>query len=263
MPNSLLLYIAACNEYPLLSRKQEQELTIRVQDGDMQAREILIQSNLRLVMSIAKQYQRRGLDLVDLIAEGNMGLIRAVESFDLSFETRFSTYASWWIKQSVKRAIINNGRTIRIPAYLHELVIKWHKAVAALELEGGTPNDAMIAKKAGVRKKQIPLIKQAIDLMDTNKMERDSQDDNFVTGSIPDRSEDSLFGSDDICLMLKMVETLPNVERIVVKMRYGMGCETMSLKEIGDLMGLSRERIRQIQENAQARLKDRLWMLNV
>src|SRR5947209_62199 len=128
-PNSTLpgfaLYLRQIDETPLLSAQEEKELAWRIQDGDAEAREHLVRANLRLVVNIARKYQGKGLDLSDLIAEGNLGLLRAAEGFDASMDTRFSTYAAFWIRQSIKRSLINTARTIRLPAYLTQLLTEW------------------------------------------------------------------------------------------------------------------------------------------
>src|SRR5207244_9140205 len=130
-------YLREINETPLLNADEEKQLAYRIEDGDSEARDRMVRANLRLVVNIARGYTGKGLGLQDLIAEGNLGLMRAVEGFDPGMNTRFSTYASYWIKQSIKRAVINTGKTIRIPAYMNELLIKWRRATAKLTDELG------------------------------------------------------------------------------------------------------------------------------
>src|SRR5262249_19045041 len=132
-------YLRDINETPLLDTDEEQELAWRVEGGDAEARDHLARANLRLVVSIARGYAGKGLALEDLIAEGNMGLLRAVEGFDPSLGLRFSTYACYWIKQSIKRALINTGKTVRLPAYMVELLSKWRRASAKLQDQLGRP----------------------------------------------------------------------------------------------------------------------------
>src|SRR5437867_9482128 len=139
-------YLGEINETPLLSADEEKLLAVRIEEGDIEARDHMVRANLRLVVNIARSYTGKGLGLQDLIAEGNLGLMRAVEGFDPSMNTRFSTYASYWIKQSIKRAVINTGKTIRIPAYMNELLVKWRRATARLQDElGRTPTYEEIA----------------------------------------------------------------------------------------------------------------------
>src|SRR4051794_5527809 len=156
-------YFAEINDTPLLDAGQERELACRVQDGDAEARDWMVRANLRLVVNIARGYTGRGLDLPDLIAEGNLGLLRAAEGFDPSMNTRFSTYASYWIKQSIKRAVVNTAKTVRIPAYMVELLSKWRRATNKLTDElGRPPAPEEIAKYLGLPKKKLAIIQKAI-----------------------------------------------------------------------------------------------------
>src|SRR5262249_49780547 len=140
-------YLREINETPLLTADEERRLAYRIEDGDSEARDHLVRANLRLVVNIARGYAGKGLGLQDLIEEGNLGLLRAVEGFDPSMNTRFSTYASYWIKQSIKRAIVNTAKTIRLPAYMVELMTKWRRASAKLQDElGRTPTHEEVAK---------------------------------------------------------------------------------------------------------------------
>ena len=156
-------YLREINETALLSAGDEQELAQKIGEGDVRARDRMVRANLRLVVNIARGYTGKGLSLQDLIEEGNLGLLRAVEGFDPSMGTRFSTYASYWIKQSIKRALINSAKTIRIPAYMVELLSKWRRANARLAEElGRTPTPEEIARVLGLPKKKLPIIKKAI-----------------------------------------------------------------------------------------------------
>src|SRR5471032_1474864 len=130
-------YLREINETSLLSADEEKELAHKIEGGDSEARDRMVRANLRLVVNIARSYAGKGLGLQDLIEEGNLGLLRAVEGFDPSMNTRFSTYASYWIKQSIKRAVINTGKTVRLPAYMVELLTKWRRATAVLQVDQG------------------------------------------------------------------------------------------------------------------------------
>src|SRR6516225_7214957 len=156
-------YLREINETALLSANEEKELAYRIEDGDSAARDQMVRANLRLVVNIARGYTGKGLGLQDLIEEGNLGLLRAVEGFDPGMNTRFSTYASYWIKQSIKRALVNTAKTIRIPAYMVELLAKWRRANAKLQEElGRTPTQEEIARSLNLPRKKLNIIKKAI-----------------------------------------------------------------------------------------------------
>src|SRR3982751_4233183 len=156
-------YLREINETPLLNAEEEKELAYRIEDGDGEARDRMVRANLRLVVNIARSYTGKGLGLQDLIEEGNLGLLRAVEGFDPGMNTRFSTYASYWIKQSIKRALVNTAKTIRIPAYMVELRAKWRRAPAKLQDKlGRPPTHEEIAKELELPKKKLAIIKKAI-----------------------------------------------------------------------------------------------------
>ncbi|MCA9264283.1 MAG: sigma-70 family RNA polymerase sigma factor, partial [Planctomycetales bacterium] len=156
-------YLREINETGLLTAEDEKELARQIEDGDTRARDRMVRANLRLVVNIARGYTGKGLSLQDLIEEGNLGLLRAVEGFDPAMGTRFSTYASYWIKQSIKRALINSAKTIRIPAYMVELLSKWRRASTRLSEElGRTPTPEEVARVLGLAKKRLPIVKKAI-----------------------------------------------------------------------------------------------------
>src|SRR4249920_1753311 len=156
-------YLREINETALLTAKDERDLAAGIADGDVRARDRMVRANLRLVVNIARGYTGKGLGLQDLIEEGNLGLLRAVEGFDPSMNTRFSTYASYWIKQSIKRALVNTAKTIRIPAYMVELLAKWRRASAKLQDElGRPPTNEEVARSLDLPKKKLAIIKKAI-----------------------------------------------------------------------------------------------------
>src|SRR5579862_3626485 len=157
------IYLREINETPLLNAQEERELARITQQGDQEARDRMVRANLRLVVNIARSYTGKGLGLQDLIEEGNLGLLRAVEGFDPSMNTRFSTYASYWIKQSIKRALVNTAKTIRIPAYMVELLAKWRRATAKLQEElGRVPSKEEIARSLNLPRKKLKIIEKAI-----------------------------------------------------------------------------------------------------
>ena len=156
-------YLREINETALLTPQDEQDLAVAIGEGDIRARDRMVRANLRLVVNIARGYTGKGLGLQDLIEEGNLGLLRAVEGFDPAMGTRFSTYASYWIKQSIKRALINSAKTIRIPAYMVELLSKWRRASTRLSEElGRSPTPEEVARVLGLPKKKLPIVKKAI-----------------------------------------------------------------------------------------------------
>src|SRR5688572_32399647 len=156
-------YLREINETALLTAADEQELAHLIALGDVRARDRMVRANLRLVVNIARGYTGKGLSLQDLIEEGNLGLLRAVEGFDPAVGTRFSTYASYWIKQSIKRALINSAKTIRIPAYMVELLSKWRRAAVRLTEElGRGPTPEEVARVLGLPRKKLSIIKKAI-----------------------------------------------------------------------------------------------------
>ena len=170
MQSPLETYLREINETSLLSADDEHELAIAIGGGDGQARDRMVRANLRLVVNIARGYTGKGLSLQDLIEEGNLGLLRAVEGFDPAMGTRFSTYASYWIKQSIKRALINTAKTIRIPAYMVELLSKWRRASSRLTEElGRTPTPEEIARVLGLPRKKLPIIKKAIRIYNSRR----------------------------------------------------------------------------------------------
>src|SRR5262245_26485569 len=155
-------YLREINETPLLRADQEKELAYRIERGDAEARDQMVRANLRLVVNIARAFVGKGVELLDLIAEGNLGLLRAVEAFDPAMNTRFSTYAAYWIRQSMKRAIINTGKVIRLPAYTVQLLNEWRWASSALQKElGRAPSEAEIAARMKLPPKKLQIIKKA------------------------------------------------------------------------------------------------------
>ena len=257
-------YLREINETSLLTAKDEQELAARISAGDCQARDRMVRANLRLVVNIARGYSGKGLGLQDLIEEGNLGLLRAVEGFDPTMGTRFSTYASYWIKQSIKRALINSAKTIRIPAYMVELLSKWRRANTRLSDElGRTPTPEEIARILGLPKKKLPIIKKAIRIYNstpqTDQTEAGWSLGEMVMDERMKTPEDELLERDVLKHVLKMVDTMDPREATVLRMRFGLGnTEPHTLKEIGEELGLTRERVRQIETEALKRLADGL-----
>jgi RNA polymerase primary sigma factor len=257
-------YLREINETALLTAADEQELAARIADGDPEARDRMVRANLRLVVNIARGYSGKGLSLQDLIEEGNLGLLRAVEGFDPGVGTRFSTYASYWIKQSIKRALINCGKTIRIPAYMVELLSKWRRATSRLSEElGRSPTPEEIARVLGLPKKKLPIIKKAIRIYNSTPQTDQAEVGWSLGEMVMDERiktpEDQLLDNDVLKHVLELLETLDSREATVLRMRFGLGDSAPhTLKEIGEALGLTRERVRQIETEALGRLADGL-----
>jgi RNA polymerase primary sigma factor len=257
-------YLREINETSLLTSNDEHELAIAIGTGDIQARDRMVRANLRLVVNIARGYTGKGLSLQDLIEEGNLGLLRAVEGFDPAIGTRFSTYASYWIKQSIKRALINSAKTIRIPAYMVELLSKWRRASTRLADElGRTPTPEEIARVLGLPRKKLPIIKKAIRIYNLTP-QTDQAEAGWSLGEMimDDRMrtpEDELVDNDNMVHVLQQLEIMDPREAIVLKMRFGLDGHTpRTLKEIGESLGLTRERVRQIETEALNKLAESL-----
>ncbi len=261
-------YLREINETALLNAAQEQELAIAIGLGDGQARDRMVRANLRLVVNIARGYTGKGLSLQDLIEEGNLGLLRAVEGFDPGMGTRFSTYASYWIKQSIKRALINTAKTIRIPAYMVELLSKWRRATIRLTEElGRPPTNEETARVLGLPRKKLSIIKKAIRIYNstpqTDQAEAGWSLGEMVMDDSAKNPEDELVESDALVQVQRLLASMDPREATVLRMRFGLADQDAhTLKEIGESLGLTRERVRQIETEALNKLADSLGTSN-
>ena len=258
--DSLQLFLNEAGRYPLLTAAEEVELAKLIERGDSRAKDRMINSNLRLVVSIAKKYQGHGLSLLDLIQEGIIGLIRAVEKFDWRRGYKFSTYATWWIRQAVQRGVANKSRTIRIPVHIVEREQKIARAERELTLKlERPPTDEEVAKTAKLSLKHVREVRAAARAVASlDKPLGDDSDSAFgdiVATDKADVEEEVVVGlSED--LLRAAVSKLPEREQLVIKLRYGLDGDQdpKSLEMIGREMGLTRERVRQIETQALERL---------
>jgi RNA polymerase primary sigma factor len=261
--DSLQLFLNEAGRYPLLSASEEVELAKRIERGDKAAKDKMVNSNLRLVVSIAKKYQGHGLTLLDLIQEGIIGLIRAVEKFDWRRGYKFSTYATWWIRQAVQRGVANKSRTIRIPVHIVEREQKIARAERELVLQlERMPTDEEVAAKAKLNLKHVRDTRAAArTVASLDKAVGDDSDTSFgdiVAQAASDVAEEVQVALDESALH-RAVADLPEREQEVIRLRYGLDeeMEPHSLEEIGRRLGITRERVRQIETQALSRLAER------
>ncbi|MGB8005021.1 MAG: sigma-70 family RNA polymerase sigma factor [Gaiellaceae bacterium] len=261
--DALQLFLNEAGRYKLLTAPEEVELAKRIESGDKEAKDLMINSNLRLVVSIAKKYQGHGISLLDLIQEGIIGLIRAVEKFDWRRGYKFSTYATWWIRQAVQRGVANKSRTIRIPVHIVEREQKISRAERELlgKLERD-PTDEEVAERSKLSLKHVKEVRaaaRAVTSLDKPiGADGDSNFGDLIAGEDAEPSEEVHVSLAENTVR-DAVETLPDREREVVKLRYGMDGDPdpKSLEEIGRQLGLTRERVRQIEARALERLAER------
>lgn len=258
----LQIYLREIGQIPLLDESEERELGRQIAAGDDSARKKLEEGNLRLVVSLAKHYTGRGVPLMDLIQEGNMGLMRAAEKYDYTKENRFSTYASWWIKEAMQRAIDQQSREIRVPVHVAENMKRVQRAAKELQQTLGrdaTPRE--IAENLGDRSEED--VKNILTyLQNPVSLETPVGDDgeNSLGDLVEDRSETTPEDAMNLLAQREevrdLLEKLTERERQVISMRYGLGDEsTHTLEEIGEILGVTRERVRQIEARAMEKLR--------
>ena len=266
--SSISVYMREIAKTKLLTPEEEIELAARIAKGDERARARMIESNLRLVVKIAKDYANYGVPLVDLISEGNIGLIRAVEKFDPNKGGKLSTYAAWWIKQSIKRALANQGKTVRLPIHLVDKLARVRR-ISALMAEdlGREPTDSELSEELGIPREKLALLLQAS--TQNRSMDETTHDNSIVSfGEViaDDRAIDPLEalsqknGLDELDLVL---DTLNERETEIIGARFGLnGKRILTLEEIGRDFGVSRDRIRQIQNVALNKMQKALTKKN-
>jgi RNA polymerase primary sigma factor len=259
--DSLRLYLRAIGRVDLLTAQDEVSLARRIERGDMVAKQAMIEANLRLVVSIAKSYLGRGLSFLDLIQEGSLGLIRAVEKFDYRRGYKFSTYATWWIRQAVTRAIADKARTIRIPVHMVEKLNKVVHVERQLVQEfGREPQPEEIAAELQWTVREVKDIQRISQLPISLEKPIGEEDDSELGDLVEDEAAESPFeqASDNLRRenVRRALDALPEREREVLEMRYGLkGHEARTLEEVGRAFGVTRERIRQIENNTLKKLE--------
>ncbi len=261
-PQALQLYLREIGQVKLLTPQEEVALAKRIKRGDAQAREHMIKANLRLVVKIARDYEGLGLPLLDLINEGNIGLMKGVERFDPGKGAKLSTYASWWIKQSIKRALANQSKTIRLPIHVVDKVAQIRRAELKLHEEfGREPTDEELAAEVGLKQQRVREYREAAKAPVSLEAPLGSDDDSDrVSEVVADVSaaapSDHLVLESDTELMREIFGTLTERERAVLNLRYGLADDNpRTLQEIGAQFGVTRERIRQIQNEAIKKLR--------
>lgn len=261
MDDSMKLYLHEIGSIPLLTAEQEVEIAKRIESGDVQARDQLISANLRLVVSIAKRYLGRGLSVEDLIQNGNIGLMKAVEKFDYTKGYKFSTYATWWIRQAITRSVADQGRLVRIPVHMNEKIFKYARAKKDfLQNFGFEPSNRDVADQLGWRVEDVERVSSIV----TNPTSLDAsigEDDDSSLGDFV--QDENAADADTIITNYELTEILRTLmgplterEKGVLVYRFGLdGAAPLTLEEVGEIYGVTRERIRQLEAKAIRKIK--------
>jgi len=262
--STLQTYLREINQVKLLTADEEKALATLIREAKElkvreDSRERMIRANLRLVVNIARNYLNRGLSFLDLIEEGNLGLLRAVEGFEPSQGYRFSTYASWWIKQAIKRALINKVKTIRIPAYMVEMIAKAKSVAVELSAQyRRQPTIEEIAKEMHLPREKIAMMRRAASTAaqsDSHGPDTSLGLSEMLADEKTPKPDEVLFSEFEKDTIYKLLDSIDGREAKVLRMRYGLGGEEpKTLKEIGEILGLTRERVRQIENEALKKL---------
>jgi RNA polymerase primary sigma factor len=252
----LTQYLGRVRGGRLLDADEEKVLARRVRGGDMRARQKLIESNLRLVISIAKKYRGRGVAFEDLIQEGNAGLIRAVEKFDPEMGNRFSTYATWWIRQAVTRAVADHARTVRLPAHVVDALYRLRRAENALSIElGRDATEEELVERLGVKPEEARRLREVSQPISSINAKINADEASEFGELLPDERSGDDYARVEVgqweLALVEAVRSLPEREARIIEMRHGLdGNETLTLREVSEELGISQERARQVEIKA-------------
>jgi RNA polymerase primary sigma factor len=259
--SSLKLYLREISKTPLLTIEEEIELAAKIKKGDQKARAHMINANLRLVVKIAQDYANYGMPIMDLISEGNIGLMKAVERFDPEKGGKLSTYAAWWIKQSIKRALANQSKTIRLPVHMVDKIAKMRRIAAMLtEALGREPTDEELAEETGIPRRKLSMLRQASQRPTSLDAQiNDGESTEYGEIIADERAEDPLDALTDKNLQGEiggLLDVLDERERRIIDERFGLtGKKALTLEEVGREFGVTRERIRQLQNSALTKMR--------
>ena len=254
--DTLTQYLGRIRSGRLLDAAEERELSRCAREGDKEARKRLIESNLRLVISVAKKYRGRGVSFEDLIQEGNSGLIKAVERFDPDMGNRFSTYATWWIRQAVTRAVAEHARTVRLPSHVVDALFRLRRADNALSIElGRDPSEEELAERLGIKSEEVRRLREVSQPIGSINARVGAEEGAEMGDLLPDERAGDDYARVEIGqwegTLHEAVESLPEREARILKMRHGLdGSKTRTLREVSEALGISQERARQVEIKA-------------
>jgi RNA polymerase primary sigma factor len=259
--SALKMYLREMGSFNLLSAEEEHDLAVRAAEGDLEAKKRLVEANLRLVISVAKRYNGCGMTMLDLIQEGNIGLMKAADKFDYEKGFRFSTYATWWIKQSISRAVADQSRTIRVPVHIAEMINRIRKTERELTSQlGHEPTVEDLAKALNLKEEEVKEMQSYMSDTSSLDVQVGDEEDTTIGSLIADNHamnpEDSYINNSLHDMIIEIVDTLSEREAEIIKLRFGLNNgKPMTLEEVGQAYGLTRERIRQIEAKALRKLR--------